>query len=97
MEEVGLVHARDGAVARLYVANVPGTAQNDVNSMVLVDGPYPSAAKAASSAQSLLGVEYASSGGRWEVSATLISHLNSLVGKVAKCLGGATPPKKYTF
>jgi hypothetical protein len=70
--------------------------------MILVDGPYRSAAAAKASAASLAGVEFAASGGVWEVTAALRGRRGYLVTEVANCLAGhgAVAPKtgkKYKF
>jgi hypothetical protein len=73
--------------------------------MVFVDGPYKSRQAASDAARSLAGTEYAASGGRWEITATLQSHLNPQVQTVAHCLAGSSVSsgrgpargKSYTF
>jgi hypothetical protein len=66
----------------------------DIDAMIFVDGPYPNPAAAATAAQGLIGTEYAASGGRYEVSATLRSHANSAVVAIAACLKGNVSAKK---
>jgi hypothetical protein len=53
---------------------------------VFVDGPYASGAAAAAAAQTLEGIETASSGGRYEVTAALTKHLGPIVNAVVGCL-----------
>lgn len=76
------------AASRAPVAHV------DVNAHVYVDGPYKNAPAAAAAAQSLLGTEYAASGGLYEVSATLRSHANAAVQAIAACLKSRPSPGK---
>jgi hypothetical protein len=56
---------------------------------VFVDGPYKNAAAAAQAVSTLVGVEIAKRGGLYEVTATIRSHLEAPVAKVAQCLSGA--------
>lgn len=64
---------------------------------VFVDGPYGSAEQAAASAHSLASVEEADSGGLYEVTAPLTSHLDSWVSSVAKCLDGTSGTGPLTY
>lgn len=98
LKAVGLNRARPGKASGIWEANAGNTSLTDLNAIVFVDGPYKTKQGASASAQSLNGVEYAASGGRWEVSASLPSHLSAQVTKVAKCLaGGGSGSKSYTF
>jgi hypothetical protein len=57
---------------------------------VFVDGPYKNKGQARASAKSLVGVESASPGGLYVVSANLASHLGFKVTATAKCLSGSS-------
>ena len=80
----------------ILAASRAPAAHHDVNAHVYVDGPYPTRAAAAKAAQGLIGVEYAASGGLYEVSATLRSHARSAVAAIAACLAGR-PARKKSF
>jgi hypothetical protein len=54
--------------------------------MVFVDGPYRTRAAADESVSSLTGVELAARGGRYVVSASLVSQFGAIVKTVAACL-----------
>lgn len=58
----------------------------DPNAMVFVDGPYRTRAAADESVSSLTGVELAARGGRYVVSASLVSQFGAIVKTVAACL-----------
>ena len=58
----------------------------DPNAMVFVDGPYKNKADADASVASLVGTELAARGGRYVVSASLVSQFGSIVKAVAACL-----------
>ena len=97
-----LGRVRKGTEQGVTIGNVPGTGLKDVNGMIFVDGPYRSAAQAHQSAESLQGVEFAASGGVWEVTAALRGHRGYVVVEVANCLAGhgevkPTGGKKYKF
>lgn len=86
----------------MTIGNLPRSSLTNVNAMILVDGPYKSVAAAAASANSLQGVEFAASGGVWEVTASLRGRRGYIVTEVATCLAGhgAVAPKtgkKYKF
>jgi hypothetical protein len=86
LREAGLKHVRKAQEPGVDIGNVGTLPVTDPNGMVFVDGPYPSLARATASAESLLGVEYATRGGRFVVSASLPSRLGRTVKRVALCL-----------
>jgi hypothetical protein len=64
---------------------------------ILVDGPYANAGAAATAAHQLTGVETASSGGVYRVTAPLMGHLGAQVTAVASCLGATANHSGQTF
>jgi hypothetical protein len=84
---VGLDRARATLEPYAWDANVPGTREHDSNAIVILSGPYKSAAVAQRYAHSLLVVELAQSGGRWVASASVRSHLGGQVKRAARCMG----------
>lgn len=100
LASAGLLGARTGREPGVWEGNWGTTSTKDLNAIVFVDGPYKNKQAASQAAQQLLGTEYAAAGGRWEVSASLPSHLSPQVKKVAACLGasaGAAGGKSYSF
>jgi hypothetical protein len=60
------------------------------NVKIFVEGPYGSDSAAAQAANSLQGVETATAGGLYMVSAPLAANVQALVQVVADCLSRAT-------
>lgn len=89
----GLNRARKAKEFGVWEANAGTTASNDSNGKVFVDGPYRTVNAARAAAQSLQGVEFAASAGRWEVSASLRSRLEPAVSVVANCMAGGDSAK----
>jgi hypothetical protein len=64
---------------------------------IFVDGPYGSASAAAAAAHQLSGVETATNGGVYRVTAPMTGHLGAQVTAVASCLDATANHSGQTF